>query len=110
MDESALESLQFLAITARLAAATETAYGEQLAHELVPSGDSDEVARRQALTAEMTVLFELSAEPPLQGIHDVRTAAEHAARGGALSPAQLADVSATVMGGVNARASLDEHA
>ncbi len=107
MDESALESLQFPAITARLAAATETSYGEQLAHALVPSGDPEEVARRQALTAEVTALFELSAEPPLQGIHDVRVSAEHAERGGALSPVALAEIATTVVGGINARTALD---
>ncbi len=110
MDESALESLQFPAITARLAAATETAYGEQLAHKLVPSGDREEVARRQALTAEVTALFELSAEPPLQGIHDVRVSAEHAERGGALSPLALAEIATTVVGGINARAALEQQA
>ncbi len=107
MDESALESLQFPAIAARLAAATETAYGEELARGLVPSGESAEVARRQALTAEVTALFELSAEPPLQGIHDVRASVEHAARGGALAPLALAHVAATISGGINTRAALE---
>jgi len=107
MDESALESLQFPAITARLAAATETAYGAERARALVPSADPEEVARRQALTAEVTALFELSAEPPLQGIHDVRASAEHAARVGALAPQALAEIAATVMGGINARAALN---
>ncbi len=110
MDESALESLQFAAITARLAAATETAYGNELARGLVPSGDADEVARRQARTAEVTALFELSAEPPLQGIHDVRASAEHAGRGGTLSPLALAEVAATVGGAINARRALDDRA
>jgi DNA mismatch repair protein MutS2 len=108
MDETALEVLQFPAITARLAAAAETAYGEELARALVPSGDPEEVARRQALTAEVTALFELSAEPPLQGIHDVRASVELVARGGALAPQALAAVAATVVGGINARAALDE--
>ena len=110
MDQSALESLQFAAITARLAAAAETPYGEELARAYGPSGQVEEVARRQALTAEVTALFELSAEPPLQGIHDVRASAEHAARGGALSPLALAQVAATIAGGINARAALDEQA
>jgi len=110
MDETALEVLQFPAITARLAAAAETAYGGELARALVPSGDPEEVARRQALTAEVTALFELSAEPPLQGIHDVRASVEHAARGGALAPQALAAIAATVVGGINARAALDDQA
>ena len=107
MDESALESLQFPAITARLAAAAETAHGEERARALVPSADPEEVARRQALTAEVAALFELSAEPPLQEIHDVRAATEHAARVGALSPAALAEIAATIAGGLNTRAALD---
>ncbi len=110
MDETALEVLEFPAITARLARAAETAYGEERARALVPSGDAEEVARRQALTAEVTALFELSAEPPLQGIHDVRASAEHAARGGALSPQGLAEIGTTVVGAINARAALDEQA
>ena len=81
-----LLALEFPAILQRLAAATETPLGEELARALEPSGDAEEVARRQALTAEVIALFELSAEPPLAGIHDVREAAEHAARGGALPP------------------------
>ena len=104
MDESALASLQFPAITARLAAAAETAYGEERARALIPSADPEEVARRQALTAEVDALFELSAEPPLQGIHDVRASAELAGRGGALSPQALAEIAATIAGGINARA------
>src|SRR5712691_2528342 len=100
MDETALEVLEFPAIRARLAAATEPAYGEELARALVPPADREEVARRQALTAEVTALFELSAEPPLQGIHDTRAATEHAARGGALAPQALAELAATVAGGI----------
>src|SRR6476646_4945860 len=107
MDETALEVLEFPAIAARLARAAETAYGEERARALVPSGDPEEVARRQSLTAEVTALFELSAEPPLQGIHDVRASAEHAARGGALSPLALAHVAATIGGGINTRAALE---
>ncbi len=110
MDKSALESLQFAAINARLAAVAETPYGEELAQGLVPSGDAEEVGRRQALTAEVTALFELSSEPPLQGIFDTRASAEHAARGGALSPLALAHVASTIAGGIVARAALDVHA
>ena len=55
----------------------------------------------------MTALFELSAEPPLQGIHDVRASGEHATRGGALAPLALAHITTTITGGINTRAALD---
>ena len=53
MDESTLQALEFPALVERLAGATATPYGEELARALVPSADIDEVARRQALTADV---------------------------------------------------------
>ena len=89
MDETALVALEFGAIAERLADAASTAPGAALARALMPSADPAEVARRQALTAESIALLEASAEPPLRGIEDVRSAAERAARGGMLTPAEL---------------------
>src|SRR6478609_5416573 len=98
-----LLALEYPAILQRLATATETPLGEELARALEPSADAGEVAHRQALTSEVIGLFELSEEPPLAGIHDVREAAELAARGGALPAETLARVSATIHGGLVAR-------
>ncbi len=108
MDGNALTALEFPAIAERLAGATSTSYGEELVRALAPSADPDEVARRQALTAEAIALYDQSAEPPLEGIHDVRTAAEHAGRGGVLAPEALGHVAATVSGGLRMRAALEE--
>ena len=88
--------------------ATATPHGEELARALVPSADADEVARRQALTDEAIALIEESAEPPLEGIHDVRDAAAHASRGGVLATDALSKVAATIAGGVRARTALDD--
>src|SRR4051794_3570407 len=110
MDGDALEALEFPAIVARLADATATAHGEELVRALIPSGDAEEVARRQALTAETVALLDVSEEPPLGGIRDVRIAAEHAGRGGVLSPEALRDVATTVSGGLRARAALEGQA
>ena len=66
MDERTLEALEFPALVERLANATATPHGEELARALVPSADADEVARRQALTAEAIALIDMSAEPPLE--------------------------------------------
>ena len=106
MDPHALLALEYPTILERLAAATATTYGAELARLLVPSGDPDEVARRQALTAEAVALIDESAEPPLRGIRDVREAAAHAARGGALAPETLSEVAAAISGGVETRAAL----
>ncbi len=108
MDPNALEVLEFPAIRERVAATASTDYGVALARELTPSADPDEVARRQALTAEAIGLLEESLEPPLEGIRDVRDQIAHAALGGALSPQALRHVADTASGALRARAALEE--
>ena len=98
MDPNALDVLEFPAIRERIARATATDFGAALAAELEPSPDAEEVARRQALTAEAIALLEESLEPPLDGIRDVREQAAHAALGGALAPQALRHVSDTATG------------
>jgi DNA mismatch repair protein MutS2 len=104
---NALVALEFPAIVDRLAAATATSRGAELAHALIPSADSDEVARRQAITAEAVALLDISAEPPLDGIDDVRGAAALVARGGVLTPDALRQIAATITGGLRARTALE---
>jgi DNA mismatch repair protein MutS2 len=110
MDPNALAVLEFPAIVDRLAGATGTPAGEELARALVPSADPAAVARRQALTAEAIALLDEAAEPPLAGIADVRRRAELAAREGTLSPADLRAVAVTVDVGLQARRALAETA
>ncbi len=99
--------LEFPAIVERLAAATATPFGAELARALVPSDDLDEVTRRQALTAEAVALLDESAEPPLEGIADVRASAELAARGGVLAADALSKIASAIGGGLRARAVVD---
>ncbi|MBV8257772.1 MAG: endonuclease MutS2, partial [Actinobacteria bacterium] len=101
-----LELLEFPAVVERLAAATATPQGAMLARALEPSGEPDEVARRQAVTAEAVALFDEAAEPELAGAADVAEAAERAARGGMLGPGDLRAVARTVEVGLAARATL----
>ncbi len=108
MDPNALEVLEFPAIRERLASAAATDFGIELARALTPSPDPEEVARRQALTAEAIGLLDESLEPPLEQIRDVREQAAHAALGGALSPQALRHVSDTAGGSLRARAALDD--
>lgn len=107
MDANALDALEFPAIRERIANATATSHGASLVHALAPSPDADEVARRQALTAEVISLLDTADEPPLEGIHDVREPAAHAARGGELTTAALRDTADTISGGLRARGALD---
>ena len=106
MDAAALEALEFPAIAARLAAASQTPYGAALALAREPSGDPEEVARRQALTAEAIALLDLAEEVELHGADDVREAAVHAERGSALEPGSLRAVARAVSVGLAARAAL----
>ena len=107
MHDFALEELEFGAIRQRLAGAAATEHGEALALGLRPTADADEVARRQALTAEAIALLEESVEPPLERIGDVREQVGHAALGGALSPQALRRIADTVSGALRARSALD---
>ena len=107
MDRFALEALEFPAIRERVARATATEYGAELARTLAPAADPDEVARRQALTAEAIALLGAGEEPPLEGIHDVREVAALAARGGALTAGALRHAGDTVTGSLRVRAALE---
>jgi DNA mismatch repair protein MutS2 len=104
----AVEALEFPAIVGRVSSAAASEPGAELARALVPSSESAEVARRQALTAEAIALLDVAAEPPLEGIRNVRETAAHAALGGALAPQALRHVGDTVAGALRARAALDE--
>src|SRR5262249_9395885 len=110
MDAHALAVLEFPAIVERLAGATESAHGDELARALEPSPDPDDVARRQALTAEAIALLDHAAQPSLAGLADVRTAAAQAARAGALGPRALRAVAVSVATGLEARRALGEAA
>ena len=100
--------LEFPTIRDRIAAAAATDRGAELAHELTPSPDPGEVARRQALTAEAIALLDEAAEPPLDGIRDVREPASHAALGGSLAATPLRHVADTISGALRVRAALEE--
>jgi len=110
VDADALAAVEYPAILERLAAATSTPCGAQLAHGLVPSDDLEEVSRRQALTAEAIALLDIAAEPGLDGVDDVRASAALASRGGVLGPDALSKVAATIAGGLRARAAIQAEA
>jgi DNA mismatch repair protein MutS2 len=101
-----VQALEFDAVLERLAAAAATPYGVERARALAPSIDATEVARRQALTDEAVALLDEAAEPPLEGIADIRSPVERGARGGILTPRELHDVATSVDGALRAREAL----
>jgi len=110
VDRHALAVLEYPAIAERLALAAATSYGASLARALIPSADPKEVRRRQALTAEAIALLDAAAEPQLHGVADVREAAAHAGRGGALTPGALGRTAETITVALAARATLEAQA
>src|SRR4051812_25978663 len=75
VDDQALGALEFATVLERLADATATPYGAERARSLHPATSREEVTRRNSLTTEAVALLDNAAEPPLQGISDVRAAA-----------------------------------
>ena len=69
MDGEALQALELPAILERLAAAAATDLGAALARALSPSAAADEVAARQALTAEAVALLDERRRPAARGRH-----------------------------------------
>jgi DNA mismatch repair protein MutS2 len=110
VDEQALRALELDVVLERLSASASTQYGVERALALEPSTDPDEIARRQSLTDEAVELLDHAAEPPLDGIPDVRAAVERAGRNGVLSVRELFELAATIEGGARARAALHENA
>ena len=92
MREHDLELLELPAVLARLAAATGSEPGAELAAVVVPSPDPAVVELLQRQTAEAIALLDEAGEPDLGGAADVREAADHAERGGALDPPGLVRV------------------
>ena len=89
MREHDLELLELPAVLARLAAATASEPGADLAAAVVPSPDPAVVELLQRQTADAIALLDEAEDPDLGGAADVREAADHAERGGALDPAGL---------------------
>jgi DNA mismatch repair protein MutS2 len=110
VDEQALRALELDVVLERLSASASTPYGVERALALEPSTDADEIAARQSLTDEAVELLDHAAEPPLDGIPDVRSAVERAGRGGVLSVRDLFELAAAIDGGLGARAALHEGA
>ena len=103
MDGEALAALELPAILDRLAASAATELGAARARDLVPSPDPDEVALRQAVTAEAVALLDDADDPPLAGVVDVRALAERTQRDGVLGPGELRAIATSARVAVDGR-------
>src|SRR5947209_8135043 len=103
MDGEALAALELPAILDRLAASAATGLGAARAHELAPSPDPEEVAHRQALTAEAIALLDAADDPPLAGVVDVVPFAERTQRDGVLGPSELRAIATSARVAVDGR-------
>ncbi len=96
MDEHALRVLEFDKVLARLARLTAFSGGRELALELRPSADFNEVLERQRLLSEAMRLRSSRASLGLNDAVDVRVQLEKAALGGTLDALDLLSVGSTL--------------
>jgi DNA mismatch repair protein MutS2 len=96
MDSKTLNVLEYPKILERLRAFCDFSASMDLARALQPTDSYDLALARLAETSEARTLFATS-DIGIGGAHDIRPAAELAARGGVLDPQQLLDVKATLI-------------
>src|SRR5512142_735354 len=97
MDEKTFVTLEFQKILERLASYANFSASADLARELRPVSEFDEVIKRQARTTEARRLLDTNADVRIGGAHDVRPLVERAARRGTLEPAELLAIKDTLV-------------
>lgn len=96
MDLSALKTLEFAKIVARVAERTVTIRGRELAEALAPTSDVDEVKNELALTDDAVGVLRQAQSVPFGGIRDLRHVVGRARVGGGLSGEELLAVGSTL--------------
>ncbi|HEX9839495.1 MAG TPA: endonuclease MutS2 [Anaerolineales bacterium] len=96
MDSKTLHVLEYLKILERLRAFCDFSASMELARTLEPTDSHDLAQARLAETSEARKLFSVQ-DIGIGGAHDIRPAADLAARGGVLDPQQLLDVKSTLI-------------
>ena len=96
MDPSALRTLEYAKIVARVAERTCTIWGRELAEALAPSSDPAEVRSELALTEDAVNVLRQAPAVPFGGIRDLRQIAGRARIGGGLSGDELLAVGSTL--------------
>ncbi|NJO05896.1 MAG: endonuclease MutS2, partial [Chloroflexaceae bacterium] len=94
--EHTLQTLEFPKIREHLAAHTSFSGSRELALSLRPATVPEQVAWRLRLTSETRRLLDEYPDATIGGARDIRTALQHAARGGLLEPSTLLEISNTL--------------
>lgn len=106
INERSLRVLEFVKIRAQLMELVVSQMGAQLASELVPSPDFEEVLSWQQETEEAHILYSYLGGHPLVPFMDVRMNLRIARAGGTLSPRALLDVAGCMRASRSARTTL----
>jgi len=96
MNPKSLRILEYPKVLDHLAQYTSFSAGRELALALTPTGDFDEVARRQQETAEAKDWIAAKGDVSLGGARDIRNHIKLATIGAVLPPADLLEVSDTL--------------
>ena len=96
MDTKTLQVLEYPKILERLRGFCDFSASMELARTLEPTNSHDLAVARLAETAEARKLFSVQ-DIGIGGAHDIRAAADLAARGGVLDPQQLLDIKSTLI-------------
>jgi len=96
MDSTVLKTLEYTKIRDMLAELTGSTIGKELALELTPTADTNEVQSRLAQTAEAYQILSAALPVPLGGIREIRTCAKRAELGAVLDPADFLAIAGTL--------------
>lgn len=96
MDSSALRTLEYAKIIAKVAERTVTVRGRELAEALLPSADAAEVRNELVLTEDAVGMLRQTQTIPFGGIRDLRQVVARARVGGGLSGEELLAVGTTL--------------
>src|SRR5579871_5769758 len=96
MDAHTLELLEFDKVRELLAGYAASSLGKELARELKPSTDIEQIRARLSLVTEMVDAIGIGQSPPFGGLHDVRLTVRRAVIGAALTAEQLLEVAETL--------------
>ena len=96
MDPSALRTLEYAKVVARLAEYTSTQRGRELVEALQPLSDRTQVMQELDLTSDAVAVLRQAPAVPLGGIRDLRQTVGRARIGGGLSGEELLAVGSTL--------------
>jgi DNA mismatch repair protein MutS2 len=97
MDEKTLVTLEYPKILERLAGYADFSASAELARDLRPVTDLDEIKKRQARTSEARRLLDVAGDVGVRSAHDVRPLVDRAARSGVLEPSELLAIKDTLI-------------